>query len=132
MSTPHSSRRRPANAESPTLRERVSVLRNVPSFVKLVWQTHKGFTTAMVALRLARAFVPVAVLWVGKLIIDRVVAERAGALDTRYLWRLVGLEIALVVVGETLSRISALVESLLGDLFSNRTSILLMQHAASL
>jgi ATP-binding cassette subfamily B protein len=132
MSTPHSSRRRPANAESPTLRERVSVLRNVPPFVKLVWQTHKGFTTAMVALRLARAFVPVAVLWVGKLIIDRVVAERAGALDTRYLWRLVGLEIALVVVGETLSRISALVESLLGDLFSNRTSILLMQHAASL
>ncbi len=86
----------------------------------------------MVALRLARAGVPVAVLWVGKLIIDAVVAARGGALDTAYLWRLVGIEIALALAGEILSRASALVESLLGDLFSNRTSVLLMQHAATL
>jgi ATP-binding cassette, subfamily B, bacterial len=86
----------------------------------------------MIGLRLVRAFVPVAVLLVGKLIIDAVVAARGGALDTRLLWRLVALEIALAFVGETLSRVSSVVESLLGDLFSNRTSILLMQHAASL
>ena len=42
------------------------------------------------------------------------------------------LEIALAFGAETLSRISSVVESLLGDLFSNRTSALLMQHAASL
>ncbi len=133
MSSPNTSRRRgPATAESPTLRERVAVLRNVPPFVRLVWRTHRGLTAAMVALRLARAFVPVAVLWVGKLIIDAVVAERGGALDTRRLWQLVAIEIALAFAGETLSRVSSIVESLLGDLFSNRTSILLMQHAASL
>ncbi len=133
MSSPQSSRRRPpATPESPTLRERIAVLRNVPPFVRLVWQTHRGLTVAMVLLRLVRAFVPVAVLLVGKLIIDAVVAARGGALDTRLLWQLVGLEIALAFVGETLSRVSSVVESLLGDLFSNRTSILLMQHAASL
>jgi ATP-binding cassette, subfamily B, bacterial len=44
----------------------------------------------------------------------------------------VGLEIALAFLGEVLARLSAVVESLLGDLFSNRTSIMLMQHAASL
>jgi ATP-binding cassette subfamily B protein len=86
----------------------------------------------MIALRLTRAFVPVAVLWVGKLIIDAVVATRGGALDTRQLWRLVALEMALALAGEMLSRVSTVVESLLGDLFSNRTGVLLMQHAASL
>lgn len=108
------------------------MLRHVPPFVKLVWETHRGLTLAMIGLRLARAFVPVAVLWVGKLIIDAVVAARGGTLDTKYLWQLVCLEIALAFLGETLSRISSVVESLLGDLFSNRTSVLLMQHAASL
>jgi ATP-binding cassette subfamily B protein len=133
MSSPQASRHRPSSTtESPTLRERIAVLRNVPPFVSLVWQTHRGLTVAMVVLRLARAFVPVAVLLVGKLIIDAVVAARGGAFDTRQLWRLVGLEIALAFVGETLSRVSSVVESLLGDLFSNRTSVLLMQHAASL
>lgn len=119
-------------AESPTLRERIAVLRHIPPFVKLVWQTHRGLTLAMIVVRLARAFVPVAVLWVGKLIIDAVVAARAGSLDTKYLWQLVVLEIAIAFVGEALSRLSSVVESLLGDLFSNRTSIMLMQHAATL
>lgn len=132
MSSRPASRLRNAAAESPTLRERIAVLRHVPPFVRLVWQTHRGLTLAMMVLRLARAFVPVAVLWVGKLIIDAVVAARGGTLDTKHLWQLVGLEIALAFLGDALSRISSVVESLLGDLFSNRTSVLLMEHAASL
>ena len=86
----------------------------------------------MIILRLARAFVPVAVLWIGKLIIDAVVAARGGSFDSKHLWQLVGLEIALAFLGEVLARLSGVVESLLGDLFSNRTSIMLMQHAALL
>jgi ATP-binding cassette subfamily B protein len=86
----------------------------------------------MIILRLARAFVPVAILWVGKLIIDAVVSARSGTLDTSLLWRLVALEIVLAFVGEMLSRASSVIESLLGDLFSNRTSVLLMRHAATL
>ena len=125
-------RRSRAPVESPSLRDRIAVLRNIPPFIKLIWQTHAGLTLAMIALRLVRAFIPLAILWVGKLIIDEVVAARAGALTTSYLWKLVALEIALAFAGETLSRASAVVESLLGDLFSNRTSVLLMEHAATL
>ncbi len=87
----------------------------------------------MILLRLIRAFLPVATLWVGKLIIDIVVASRnSAAVSHDRLWRLVALEIGLVLVGEVISRGSALVESLLGDLFSNYTSVRLMQHAAAL
>ena len=86
----------------------------------------------MLLLRIARAFVPAAILWVGKFIIDTVVAARGGSLNTQHLWRLVALEIGLAITGEVLSRTSAVIESLLGDLFANRTSILLMEHAATL
>jgi len=86
----------------------------------------------MVALRLLRAFVPVAILWIGKLIIDFVVAARGSSPDFSPLWNLVALECAIVLVGEALTRTSALVESLLGDLFSNYTNVWLMEHAATL
>jgi ATP-binding cassette, subfamily B, bacterial len=127
-----SGRFRHVRPESPTLRERVAVLRNVPPFVRMVWQTHRGLTASMVVLRLTRAFVPVAVLWVGKLIIDAVVAARSGVFNSREFWQLVAMEIALALLGEVLARASSVVESLLGDLFSNRTSILLMEHASTL
>ncbi len=130
---PTSVRRPPARKAQPTWRERVAALRYVPPLIRLVWRTHRGFTTAIALLRLVRAFMPVATLWIGKLIIDSVIAARAHTgTDLRPLWRLVGLEIAIVLAGEVLARASALIESLLGDLFSNYTSIRLMEHAATL
>src|SRR5687768_18381311 len=109
----------PPSPESPSMRQRVAALRYIPPFVRMVWRTHRGLTLAMAVLRLVRSGVPVALLWVGKLIIDAVVAARDGALDSELLWRLVALEIALALVSETLARASSVVESLLGDLFSN-------------
>ncbi|HET9531998.1 MAG TPA: ABC transporter ATP-binding protein [Blastocatellia bacterium] len=118
--------------EQPTWRERFAALRYVPPLVRLVWETHRGFTIAMILLRLLRATVPVATLWVGKLIIDAVVGLRENGGDLTRLWQLVALEVAIVTAGEVLSRTSVLVESLLGDLFSNHTSVRLMEHAATL
>jgi ATP-binding cassette subfamily B protein len=115
------------------VRERLAALRYLPALVRLVWQTHRGYTAAMVLLRLLRAFVPVATLWAAKLIIDEVVAlTRAPGASLEPLWRVVALELAIVVVGELLARASSLVESLLGDLFSNHISVRLMRHAATL
>jgi ATP-binding cassette, subfamily B, bacterial len=122
-----------ANAnEKPSFRERMHALRYVPQLLSLVWNTHRGFTIAMAVLRLIRAFVPIATLWIGKLIIDGVVtAQRTGA-SWRSVASLVVIEVAIVIVGELLARASSLVESLLGDLFSNRISVRLMEHAATL
>ncbi len=116
----------------PTWRERINAFQYIPPFLRLVWQTHHGYSLAMIVLRLARAFIPVSTLWVGKLIIDAVIALRGGSPDLARLWQLVGLEILIVVAGEVLARASSLIESLLGDLFSNHSSIRLMEHAATL
>ncbi len=118
--------------EGPTRRERIAALRYLVPLVRMVWRTHRGYTLAMLLLRLVRAFIPVATLWVGKLIIDTVVAAINSVPDPARLWKLIAVEIAIVIAGEVMARASALVESLLGDLFSNHTSIRLMEHASTL
>ena len=124
-------------APAPSWRERFRALRHVPALLRLVWHTHRGYAAGVAVLRLVRAGFPVLTLWVGKLIIDAVVgASRAtgparDVLASR-LWHLVALEVALVVAGDLLGRGSSLLESLLADRFSNRTSIRLMEHAATL
>src|ERR1041384_540184 len=120
-----------------TWREQLSALQYVPPLVRLVFQTHRGYTVAILVLRAIRSLIPVAVLWVGKLIIDGVIAAAAtahagGVPDWWHLGGLVGLELGIAVVGEGLARLSSLLESLLGDLFANRLSVRLMKHAATL
>ena len=121
----------------PTWGERLAALRHVPPLLRLVFQTHRGYTAAILVLRAIRSLIPVAVLWVGKLIIDGVIAGVAAAHagrspDWPHLAVLVGLELGIAVFGEGLARLSSLLESLLGDLFANRLSVRLMQHAATL
>ena len=122
------------NAPRPPLRDRIAALRLVPRLLRLVWETQPTYTAAMIALRLARSAVPVTNLWIAKLIIDEVVmlARAAGSWSPRHLWTLVALEMATVVGGELLARASSLIEGLLGDLFTNRISIRIMEHAATL
>ena len=119
--------------ERPGWKERLKSLRYVPLLLRLVWETHRGYTLTIVAVRAVRSLIPVATLWVGKLIIDEVIslsASQSGDFDR--LWNLIVLEIGIVVTGEMLTRLSSLIESLLGDLFSNYTSVRMMEHAATL
>jgi ATP-binding cassette subfamily B protein len=124
--------RRPPPA-SPSWAERMRAMRNLPPFLRMVWETHRGYVAGIALLRLLRAFIPIATLWVGKLIVDAVVeASRTGAPDWRRIGTLVALEFGIVAVGEVAARTGTLLESLLGDLFSNRMSVRLMEHAAEL
>ncbi|HZD85309.1 MAG TPA: ABC transporter ATP-binding protein [Gemmatimonadaceae bacterium] len=86
----------------------------------------------MIVLRVVRSVVPVTTFWVGKLILDSVIAAKAGHGSLTQVWRYLALELAIVLTGEVLARASSLIESLLGDLFSNAMSVQLMEHAAKL
>lgn len=115
-----------------TWRQRLEAIRYVPPLLKLVWETSRALTVAMLGLRAIGAFVPIASLWVGKLIIDGVVAAMQSHGQWTSLWPLVALEGGIVIGGELLGRTSSVIESTLGDLFSNRISVRLMEHAATL
>jgi len=72
-------------------------------------------------------------LYVGKLIIDGVIhLSGTNGTSHTYLWQLVAIEFALAILSDALGRITTLIDSLLGDLFANHTSVKIMEHAATL
>ena len=127
-----------------SLRERFGALRNLPPFLRLIWRTSPAMTAGTLAIRLLRALLPIATLYVGKLIIDEVIrlartpSPPAGIGDwlasglADHLLGLVALELGLAVLSDVLGRIVALLDSLLGELVTNASSIALMEHAATL
>jgi ATP-binding cassette subfamily B protein len=117
-----------------SFKERLSALKNLPNFFKLVWQSSPSKTLISFTLRILRSAMPVALLYVGKLIIDQVVALNTNSPmgNLQELWQLVALEFALALLTDGLNRMINLTDSLLGDLFSNYTSMRIMKHAATL
>ena len=127
-----------------TFRARWAALRNIPAFLRLVWQASPAKTLASIVLRLVRAVLPVAALWIGKLIIDDVVHLstltdkpvtvmgwwQSGHLGLLTLY--VAAEFALAILSDVLGRVVDLVDSLLSDQLTMSTSIRLMDHAATL
>ena len=137
----------PRASHSPNTRsfkERVGALRNLRPFMAMVWRTSPHLTAASLALRLIRALLPVATLYIGKLIIDDVVllvqapdkpATLQQWLDSgRLNWLGVLLlgEFALAVLADVLGRVVSLVDSLLSERVTNASSVRLMEHAATL
>ncbi len=140
---------RPVDGRAPrSLKQRFSALANLKPFLRLVWEIQPRIAFAAIALRLVRALLPVATLYVGKLIIDEVVAlmrdpglaaalaggERFAALLEygRPVLLLLAIELALAVVSDIFGRLVSLCESLLAERFSNTASVRLMEHAATL
>jgi ATP-binding cassette, subfamily B, bacterial len=99
----------------------------------MVWGISKPLALGSLLLRGISALLPLATLWVSKLIIDLVVrAIRHQPYDHFLVWKLLLLELLLALSSDTLGRFISLIDSLLGDLFSNYVSLRLMEHAAAL
>jgi ATP-binding cassette subfamily B protein len=110
----------------------------------MVWETSPHLAAASLVLRLVRALLPVATLFIGKLIIDDVVllVQRPGKPETLQQWLDSGLlnwlafllvaEFALAVLSDVLGRVVSLIDSLLSERVSNASSVRLMEHAATL
>lgn len=126
--------RRDNSTNTPTFKDRLRALRNLPVFFKLVWQSGPGMLSANIALRFIKAAIPFLLLFIGKLIIDQVIhlGKSHNSFAEAYLWKLVGLEFGLALLSDSLTRAITLMDSLLGDLFSNHTSVRIMEHAATL
>ena len=126
---------RPAPISDPpqTWRDRFQALKNVPPLLRMVWATSPWLSVGTLALRGVAALLPLAMLWVSKLIIDVVVRSiRHQTVPHGLVWKLILLDLALAVISDTLSRFISLLDSLLGDLFTNHVSVRLMEHATTL
>ncbi|WP_305804547.1 ABC transporter ATP-binding protein [Stenotrophomonas sp. YIM B06876] len=134
----------PTARTQPSLRARFNAMRNLPPFLHMIWRTSRGLTLASLGLRLLRSLLPVAMLYVGKLIIDEAV-RLAGlpgafppleqALSTHlldHLLLLLAIELGLAIGSDLLGRLVSYADGLLSELFTNASSIRLMEHAAEL
>src|SRR5579883_459144 len=121
------------HAQEAGWRVRLASLRNLRPLVGMVWESSPVLAAATTLLRLVRALLPLAMLWVSKLILDGVVAcilRKNG--HPAAVWELVFLEFGLAILSDVLGRANTLTDSLLGDRFTNRISVRLMRHAAQL
>src|SRR5262245_33895579 len=100
---------------------------HVPRTMRLVWKSSPGGTLGLAALTVLSAAAPLAIAWIGKAIVDAVVAhDRTAALH------LVLLELALVASQAGIQRALGLVRTLLGARLSVDINVLILEKALSL
>ena len=117
----------------PSWRTRLASLRNIRPLLGMVWHTSPPLVSITTFLRLVRALLPLSMLWVSKLILDGVVALiRRSHGDASHVWKLVAVELGLAVLSDLLARANSLADSLLGDRFTNRVSVRLIEHSTQL
>ena len=114
-------------------RERLSALRNVPVVLKIVWDSGPTVVGFGLAARLVASLLPVALLWITKLIIDGIVHAISAhqPVQPRFWW-LVAAEFSLAVLTSILIRAIDYSDSLLADKYTRHVSIQVLNHAAGL
>ena len=113
--------------------ERLTALRNTPPVLKIVWQSGPGVVVFGLVSRLFASLLPLALLWIPKLIVDAIVHSRVASQPVSpRLWWLVGAEFALAVLSGVLARAIDYSDSLLADKYTRHVSIQVMKHAAEL
>ena len=113
--------------------ERLSALRHVPPVLKIVWRSGPLVVTMGLVLRLFASLLPIALLWIAKLIIDSIVHAVASHQPVgRGFWWLVAAEFGLAVLGSFVGRTIDYFDALLADKYTRHVSIEVMKHAAAL
>ena len=107
--------------------------RNSVRVFRLVWTTSPFLTALMLALTIFSAFTPAATAWLlGAVItaVDDAVRADAGNFDRVAL--LIAIQAAVVLIAFILRAGRAAVSSILGDLFTNRTNIMILEKSETL
>jgi len=109
----------------------LKALVHIPRFFKEIMNSSKLLFFYNLFARLLTSFSPVAKLWVGKLIIDEIILlTQTETKDLNQLWIYVGIEFVLFVLTDLLNRTVGLSDSLLGDLYSNDSSVKIIQKTS--
>jgi len=107
-------------------------LRHLPAVFRLMWGYSPSFAALGLFLRIAAATLPLALLAVAKIIIDRVAEVLTGKPLRSDFWWWVAAEVGLSVLASTLGRTNWYIDTVLADRFSHTLSLRVMEHAATL
>ncbi len=115
------------------LKESFEAVKEIPRFFKEIRQGSPRYFFFNALCRLLTALTPVIALYVGKLIIDEIILQsQAEVTDLSQLWFYVGIELGIAVVSDILNRMVNLTDGLLGDLYSNNSSVKIIKKTNEL
>ena len=115
------------------LRQLPSVFGQVPGTLRLAWEADRPGVVAVAALTALLAAVPSAIAWVGKLIVDAVVAASApGGTGRERVLGLVGLELLLMALSLGAGRLLGLRRELMRARLGNRVNERILEKALEL
>jgi ATP-binding cassette, subfamily B, bacterial len=123
----------PVRQEIKTWERRLAALRSLPPAARLIWSSSPALVLLDTFLRVIVPVIPVASLWIAKLIIDRVAASLGHSQSmTRGLWMLLALEFALAALATVFARTIDYCDGRIADEFSREVSQRVIRHASSL
>ena len=122
----------PRNDDVGFLQRSLGVFQYTGRAVELVWSTNKALFVALLTLTIAGGLVPAAVAWVGKLIVDAVVAavEGEGTAEVALKW--VAVEAGLVALRAGIRHGLDVCNQLLRAQLGHRVNVLILEKAQTL
>ncbi len=113
--------------------ERLRALRNIAPVLKIVWRSGPSVVISELIFRVVASVLPLAILEVTKLIIDRIVQTVTSHQPVHSsFWWLVVAGFVLAVLSLVLARIIDYLDALFADNYTRYVSILVMRHASEL
>lgn len=113
--------------------EQLRPLRYVPDIVGTLWRVGRSLVVGSLLCRLASALLPVAIMWVSKLLIDAILRHQSHHESS---WQIIiGLfcaEFILITASDGVYRTSGYIDTVLSDRFNQRVSVRLLEHARHL
>lgn len=119
---------------SPTgnLTKLLGVFRYSGAALELVWTTSRPLTIVLAVLTLIAGLLPAGIAWVGKLIVDAVVAASSGKGETWTVLEYVGIEALIIALQAGVQQGLSVCQSLLRALLGERVNELILEKALQL
>ncbi|NQV52711.1 MAG: ABC transporter ATP-binding protein [Flavobacteriales bacterium] len=126
-------KRRTLEPQKINFRESFASLKFIPRFFREISSVNPALFYTNLVGRVISAFLPLAMLYVGKLIVDEVVLQIAlETKDLDSMWVLIATEFALAIGSDLLRRGISYTDALLGDQYSIKSSVTIIRKTAEI
>jgi ATP-binding cassette subfamily B protein len=115
-----------------TWRDHIASFGNIGLLFSMLWKTSPWLLIGTILVRLARAVLPAALLWIPKQILDGIIAAYQHHGDLRHIWQLLALEMVLALAADLLAQANTVMDALLGEKFTCHVATRLIDHVAVL
>lgn len=109
-----------------------TALKYLPRFFKAVYRSSPKMFVVNILLRLVKSVMPIILLWVGKEIIDEVIllVNTEETQDLSRIYTLIAIEFGVAILSDLFNRLIGVTDTLIGNLYSNDSSVELIQKTA--